>query len=330
MKTSLLLFLLATSAHALELPAARPQKGTIHRWVRLPATLAPNQQVTLHARASGFVKSIAVDKGDIVKSGQSLLQIEVPELLADQKKMQAEAELAKIEFDRATEAARKAADLVMPQTLDAAKGRLATARADLERIETLLGFASVIAPFDGRITDRRIDPGAYVEAGKSPLVTVVDASTIRVQIPVTELECPLATAGKPVKVQIESLGNATFEGTITRSTGTLDESTRTMLVEADLKNVDGKLLPGMYAIARIAVERHDNATVIPTAGLVMEKTNAFVFKHVGGKAAKTPVKTGFNDGEKVEILDGVAATDEILLPDKIALTPGQSVTVIKP
>lgn len=330
MKPALLLLLLATSAHALDLPATKPEKGIIHRWVRLPATLAPNQQVTLHARVSGFVKSIAVDKGDMVKNGQTLVAIEVPELLADQKKVQAELDLAKIEFDRATEAAKKAADLVVPQTLDAAKGRLSTAKADMERIETMLGFASITAPFDGQITDRKIDPGSYVEAGRSPLVTLVDASTIRVQIPVTELECPLATVGKPVKVQIESLGSAAFEGTITRRTGALDEATRTMLVEADLKNTDGRLLPGMYAIARIAVEKHDSAMVIPTTGLVMEKTNAFVFKHVDGKAMKTPVKIGFNDGEKVEILDGVAGSDEILLPDKTALTPGQAVTVIKP
>ncbi|MBL9130877.1 MAG: hypothetical protein JNG86_06750, partial [Verrucomicrobiaceae bacterium] len=109
-------------------------------------------------------------------------------------------------------------------------------------------------------------------------------------------------------------------------TGTLDQSTRTMFIEADFKNEDGKLRPGMFATARIAVEQHDNATIIPVAGLVKEKANSFVFKHVDGKAIKTAVKTGFNDGVNVEVPE-LKPEDVILLPGATTLTDKQAVTV---
>jgi membrane fusion protein (multidrug efflux system) len=100
-----------------------------------------------------------------------------------------------------------------------------------------------------------------------------------------------------------------------------------MLAEVDLKNADLKLHPGMYAMTKIAVEKHDNTMLIPVTGLVMEKTNAFVFKHVAGKAVKTAITIGFNDGANVEVLSGIDKDTTVLLPDKVTLTPDQPVTI---
>jgi len=125
---------------------------------------------------------------------------------------------------------------------------------------------------------------------------------------------------------VEALGGAILKGTISRIAGTLDADTRTMLMEADFKNDDGQLRPGLFATARIAVEQHDGATLIPVAGLVKEKANSFVFKHVGGKAIKTAVKPGFNDGVNVELSE-LKAEDVVLLPGAVTLTDGQAVEV---
>jgi hypothetical protein len=99
-----------------------------------------------------------------------------------------------------------------------------------------------------------------------------------------------------------------------------------MLAEADLKNIDLKLRPGMYAMTKIAVEKHDDATLIPIAALVMEKTNAFVFKHTDGKAIKTAVKIGFNDGVSVEVPE-LKDGDVLLLPGTTTLTDKQPVSI---
>jgi RND family efflux transporter MFP subunit len=319
------LALFTSSTFALELPTTKPTTGTIHRWVSLPSTLAPWQQSTLHAKVTGYIAKITVDKGDAVKAGQVLVTLEVPELEADIAKAKAEVKAAEIEVKRLHEARAKSPDLVLPQAVDDAEAKLAIAKAGLERGETQTQFATLKAPFDGIITARFADPGSLATANTTKLLEVTDISTLRLQIPVTELETGLVTVGKPVKAQIDAAGATPVEASISRISYALDPATRTMLAEADLKNPDLKLRPGMYAMTKIAVEKHENATLVPVGALVMEKTNGFVFKHVDGKAMKTAVKLGFNDGTNVELPE-LKADDVLLVPGTTALTDKQAVT----
>lgn len=321
-----LLLFAGVSAQALELPAARPTRGSIHRWVSLPATLAPWQQTVLHAKVTGYIATMTVDKGDAVKAGQVLATLEVPELQADIARAKAEVTAAQIEVKRLHEARAKSPDLVLPQSVDDAEAKLAIARAGLERSETLIQFATLKAPFDGIITARFADPGSLATANTTRLLEVTDLSTLRLQIPVTELETGHVTVGKPVKAQIDAAGPAPVEASISRIAYALDPATRTMLAEADLKNAEVKLRPGMYAMTKVAVEKHDDATLIPVGALVMEKTNAFVFRHVDGKAMKTAVKISFNDGVNVEVPE-LKADDVLLVPGTATLTDKQAVTV---
>jgi membrane fusion protein, multidrug efflux system len=112
---------------------------------------------------------------------------------------------------------------------------------------------------------------------------------------------------------------------VSRISYALDEATRTMLVEADAPNEDLVLRPGMYATAKIGVETRADALLVPVEAVVMEKTNAFLFLATGGKAKKTAVKLGFNDGTKAEIASGATEQDRVLLVGKMALTDGQAV-----
>ncbi len=337
---ALTLLLAASVSPALELPVAKPNTGTIHRWVALPSTLAPWQQAVLYAKVTGFVTKIAVDKGDAVKTGQIIAEIEVPELETDLVKYEAESValkpalgFAQQEYDRLIKAQKSSPDLILPQMLEKAKSELDKAKAAFDVVEAsakrarvMLGYAKITAPFDGIITARHVDTGALVNASTSKVVEIMDASTIRLQIPVTELETALVQKDKPVKAAIEALGPTPVEATISRIAYALDPATRTMLAEADLKNADLKLRPGMYAMAKIAVDKHDNALLIPAAGLVMEKTAAFAFKHHDGKAMKTAITIGFNDGTNVEVLTGLTAGDEIFLPGTTALADKQAVS----
>ncbi|MCB1078145.1 MAG: efflux RND transporter periplasmic adaptor subunit [Verrucomicrobiae bacterium] len=321
--------LLVVEGSAADIPATKPVRGEIHRWVTLPANLAPWQQVDLRARVSGYVKSIAVDKGDAVKAGQLLAEIEVPELQADLIRHRAEVAAAETEVRRLHEAREKSPDLILPQSVDDAEARLAIARASQERAQTLLDFAQIKAPFDAVVTNRMADPGAYAAEGGEALLHLVDASTLRLQIPVVEAESALVKIGQPVEAKIEALGGESVSGAVSRTGFSLDSASRTLLVEADLKNPEGRLRPGMFATARVAVERHEKALVIPLAGLIKEKANSFVFKAVNGKAVKTAVKPGFNDGQLVEVPE-LSETDVILLPGSTVLTDGQEVTAKLP
>ncbi len=313
---------------------ARAQSGDITRPVSLPAVIQARQQATLYSKVTGYLKKIDVDKGDEVKAGQLLAEIEVPELLADMGRFRAELEVAELDFQRVGDAQKKAPDLVVRQTVDSAKGKFLSARANLERAETLLSFCKITAPFAGVVTRRFVDPGAFVPAATSgsaasnaALLTVMDFKTVRVQVAVPEPEVPLIRNALTVRVTVEELPGRIFTGGISRFAQALDDTTRTMLAEIDLPNPKNELRPGMFAMARIGVETHAKAVLVPVEAVLVEKIGSSVFTLEEGKAKKRPVKTGFNDGTAVEILEGLKPEEVVILPGKVTLNNGQPVTV---
>jgi membrane fusion protein (multidrug efflux system) len=298
----------------------------------LPGSVRAFQQATLYAKVGGYLKAIKVDKGDTVKAGELLAEIEAPELIADLAKFKAELEVARIEFDRVNAAQQKAPDLIVPQSIDNAKGKFLIAQANLERTETFLNFARLTAPFSGIVTMRFVDPGAFIPAATSgsaaqtaAILTLMDFSKVRVQVAVPEPEVPLVARGQPVRVSVEGLGTRIVEGQITRLSYALDDATRTMLVEAELPNPSSELRPGMLANVKIGVEKHADALLMPTDALVMEKVNAFAFVSDNGKAKKTALKIGFNDGAKVEVLSGLSGSEAVILVGRMTLVDGAAV-----
>jgi RND family efflux transporter MFP subunit len=319
-----------------EVAVTSPQRGEIYRFVTLPGTLRANQQVTLHAKVAGYLKSISVDNGDTVKAGQLLAEIEIPELAAEHARHEAELKVAKLEVDRIKVAREKAPDLITPLASDAAESRVAIAEAALAQNETMLRYGKITAPFAGVVTMRYVDPGAFVPAATAStnptaaaIVAVSDYSTVRARVPVPEIEAARVQVGQPVVLTTDSLPGRTFKGKVSRHSGALEESSRSLLVEADFPNHDGTLRPGMYAIIKIGVEQHTNALLIPAAALVREKAAGFLFTYADGKATRVPVKYGFNDGTSVEILEGIGENARVIIPGKATLVSGQAVKAVE-
>jgi membrane fusion protein, multidrug efflux system len=324
------------AAGPVEVPVTSPKRGDIHRFVTLPGTLRANQQVTLHAKVAGYLKSIKVDTGDTVKAGQVLAELEMPELVAERASHEAEMRIAKSESDRVKAARAKAPDLITPQAADTAEARLALAQAALVENETLLRYSHITAPFNGVVTRRYVDPGAFVPAataGTNPaaaaIVTIMDYSTIRARVAVPEIEAARVQVGMPVILTTDSIPGRTFRGKVSRHSGALDEATRSLHVEADFPNNDLTLRPGMYASIKIGVEQHTGTLLVPAAALVREKAAGFVFTFADGKATKVPVKYGFNDGTNAEILDGLPENARVIIPGKLTLVNGQAVTAVE-
>jgi RND family efflux transporter MFP subunit len=208
----------------------------------------------------------------------------------------------------------------MAQTVDEARGRMEVAKATADRTEAMLGYRELTAPFDGVITMRYVDPGAFIPAataggaaGNGAVVTVMDFATVRVQVPVPEVEAALVRKGQPVTVTVPGLPGKKFAGKVDRFSYALDESTKTMLVEADLPNPELELRPGMYATVAIGVERHEGVLLLPVGAVLMEKAGASVFVNDGGKAKKAPVKAGFNDGMMVEVNEGLTGNEAVIV-----------------
>ncbi len=312
----------------------QPKRGAITRFVTLPGEIKPYQQATLYAKVAGYLKTINVDKGDQAKAGTILAEIEVPELLADRARYRAEVEVADLDFKRLSESQKKAPDLVMSQTVDDARGKLAIAQASLERIETLLNYAKIVAPFSGIITRRMVDPGAFIPAATSgapgqnaAIVTLTDFSRVRLQVAVPEIEAALVALEQPVTLTVEGLPGRSIDGKVTRFSYVLDDASRTMLVEIELPNPKLDLRPGMYATVKIGIERKASALLVPVDAVVTEKAGTSVFVLADNKAKKTRVQTGFNDGTQVEISSGLSADQNVIVVGKRAMADGQAVSI---
>jgi membrane fusion protein (multidrug efflux system) len=313
-----------------------PKRGEIARSITLPCfRILAYQEATLYAKVSGYLKTLTVDKGDAVKEGQLLAEIEVPELLADEVQYKAETAVTRTNYERMAEARQRAPDLVVPQTVDDLRGQWEVARAKLQRTQTLLQYARIVAPFTGIITARFVDPGAFIPAattGSRPqsaaMVALMDYSRVRVQVFVPEMEVPFIKNGLPVQVMVEELPGRSFPGTVTRFAHALDEATKTMLTEIEMPNPSGAVRPGAYASVRLEVERRPDALLVPVGAVVVEKAGTFVFTVADNKAKKAPVRTGFNDGVNVEVSD-LKPDERVILIGKQTLTDGQPVNAVE-
>jgi len=333
MRTLLFLSLLVLPcAAATPVPVATPTQGTIHRWITLPSRLEPNQQTVLHAKVGGHLKTISVDVGDSVKAGQEIATLEVPELEADRIKAVAELEVADADLERLRAARAKAPGLVLPQAIDEAEGRQRIAAATLQRTEVLLGYAKITVPFDGMITARHADPGAFIPAGGTTTagatVTVCDLSILRDRVPVPEQEAHFVKPGTLARVFISPTAPP-LEAKVSRHGHNVVAPSATLAVEVDLPNADGKLLAGTYVKTQLAAETHANARLIPLAALLVEKTSSSVFVVKDGKAVKTKVTPGFIDAQHAEILDGLSGAETLVVLTGLTLTDGQPVSTAK-
>ncbi|HEV2438277.1 MAG TPA: efflux RND transporter periplasmic adaptor subunit [Verrucomicrobiae bacterium] len=323
----------AKTPEPIPVSVVRLHRGEITRSIALPGNVFALQSATLYAKIPGYLKTIAVDKGDAVTQSEVLAQIEDPELLAERPKYEAELAVAETNYARIRAAAQKAPDLVMPETVDDVRGQRDVARANLKRINDLLAYSQIIAPFDGIVTRRWVDPGAFIPAATSgsvarptAVVTVMDFSRVRVDVAVPENEVPFVTTATPATITAEELPGRAFTGDVTRFEYALDQTTKTMTAEIEIANPDRALRPGMYVTVKLGIERKADALLAPVDVVLMEKIGPSVFTVEDGKALKTPVKTGFSDGTNVEIVSGIQSGQAVILLGNQTLNNGQPVT----
>ena len=263
-----------------------PTRGEIARSITLPTfRVLALQEATLYAKVSGYLKALTVDKGDSVKAGQLLAELEVPELLADEAQYQVESDVARTNYERMAEARKGSPDLVVPQTVDDLRGEWEVAQAKLGRVQTLLQYSRIVAPFSGIITARFFDPGAFIPAatsGATPqaaaLVTLMNYSRARVQVFVPEMESLHIKNGLPASVTVEELPGHIFPGTVTRFAHALDPATKTMLTEIEIPNPESLLRPGAYASVRLEIEKKPDALLVPVQALLVEKAGPIGFR----------------------------------------------------
>jgi RND family efflux transporter MFP subunit len=321
----------------------RPQITSGAQEVVLPGNMQPFIDTPIWARASGYLKAWHVDIGARVKQGQLLAEIESPEVdqqlqqaKEDLNSAQANLKLSQITAERYTNLFKT--DSVAKQDVDnavqdaAAKGSaVKSAQANVSRLQQLVGYEKVYAPFDGVITARNIDVGALVDAGANTagkeLFHLASTNTLRVYVNVPEAYSRSATPGVNAFLTLNEFPGRQFKGTIARNADSIDVNSRTLLVEVDVRNSTGELLPGSYVSVHLKIPSKTQAVVIPANALLFRSEGLRVGIVRGGRTLLQPVLLGRDFGDTVEVVSGVSSKDSVIVNPSDSIVSGQQVNV---
>ena len=337
---------------SLRVATIEPSPGTVS--VTLPGTTAAFAAANIFARATGYIDKRNVDIGDRVKAGDLLAQLAVPEL--DDQISQAEATLDQLKstWDQ-TEANRKLAESTWsrdeslvkkgwftPQqgdvdvrNLKAQEAAVAAAQHNVTAQEKLVkqlrqnrAYASVLAPFDGVITQRNVDVGNLVQGNATSgtfMFEIMQQDTIRVWVYVPQDSAFGVAPGIDAIVRVPELPDREFPGTVTRIADALQSGTRTLLTEIDIPNPDEALTPGIYCTVELHIPRKTPSLSVPADAIIFNRNGMQVAIVSDGKAEFRKVRVKRDLGTRVEVDSGIKAGDQVILNPPVTLIHGSKV-----
>lgn len=324
------------------------------------ADLIPNQLVNIFSRVDGYIAKIYVDKGDLVKANQLLVEIDHTDYIHAVNQAKANLLSAKAKVVQQDAGVRNATltldrmqalikdQFISQQDLDTAlvnrdaavalqdslRAQVQQMTVALAQAETNLAYSYIRAPFAGYIAERNLDPGAYVSGTTTStstvsrgILSVHDVETIRTLIEVVEKDVPHVQVGQRADVRAEAYPNEVFEGRVTRIVQALNRATRTMTVEVDLPNKDHRLKGGMFARVEVLVGTHPQAIQIPLDAVSRLEESQYVYVVKDGKAHQVPVELGARAENRVEVVKGLAGDEQLIVSGKDLVSEGIPVQV---
>jgi RND family efflux transporter MFP subunit len=321
----------------------KPVMGSASVHLVLPGTVQAYIQSTVYAQVTGYLKRWLVDIGTPVKQGQLLAEIETPALdqqiassQASQAQTQAQVDLAQVTANRYNALLQTKA--VSQQDVDqynsqysAAQANLDAAKANVSQLQKTAAFKEVYAPFDGVLTSRKVDTGDLITSGngaQQALFTIAQTNTLRVYVNVPEMYSEEMQPGVQAKLEMASNPGTQVTGTLVRNSQSIDPASLTLLVEVDVDNSDGKLLPGGYAQVHFDVQLPHPPLVLPG--------NCLIFRAQGTQVGVVDsdnivhlkdIKIGRDFGTKIEVVGGIDASDDVIVNPSDSLSDGQKVQV---
>jgi membrane fusion protein, multidrug efflux system len=297
---------------------------------RLPAELAPWEQVAIYPKVQGFVEKIPVDRGSVVRRGQLLVRLSAPELEAQTAQARATLSGDKATFDRLRVASRTPG-AVSSNELELAQALFKADQAKVNSLETLASYLVVVAPFDGIITERNVHPGALVGPPNEPLQSAVpilrieQVAHLRLTVPVPEADVGTVAEGTKVKFQVKAWPGRDFAGTISRVSHWVDTKTRTMAVEADVEQSQSALDPGMFVEVVWPLRRDSPSLFVPPTAVVDTSEATFVECVRQGKVERVLVHRGATMGNLVEVFGSLNQEESVVVRGSEDLTNGAHV-----
>jgi RND family efflux transporter MFP subunit len=322
-----------------------PKEGAPTDEIVLPGVTQAFIDAPIYARTIGYLKQWYFDIGAHVKKDQLLAEIETPEVdqalqqaSADLDTAQASVAIAKITADRwqglvsdGSVSQQETDQAVI--NLKATQATLESKAANVRRLEQLQSFEKIYAPFDGIITARSTDIGALIDAGASTqpkeLFHMAATRTLRVYVAVPEVYSRTVRSGESAPLTLDEFPGEPFRGTIVRNTSSIDLASRTLLVEVDIDNPTGRLLPGAYVFVHLKLPDATHSVTIPANALIFRKEGLQVALVRDGKARLVSVKINHDYGNSVEIASGLQPTDPVIVDPSDSLVDGTPMRVNK-
>lgn len=299
-----------------------PEQQDVVDVATFSADLEPQRRAVLAAEVAGTVERMEVERGEAVRQGQFLAAIDTRALEQRAAEAAALARQAAAQYARA-QALFEKRSITKQQMLDAvtnrdvAEARLASAKLDL-------GKSRVLAPWAGRVAETRVEVGDYVTPGQ-PVVELVEVDRLKVVAPVPASDVPYLAVGRPVTLRVDALPGESFAGSIVRLGAELDPASRTLDVEAEIDNRDGRLRPGMLATMEVPRRTLSGALLVPLESVVDLGEQRALFIVRDGVAHRRIVELGPVLGERVVVAEGLEPGEPVIVEGEQRVAEGQPV-----
>lgn len=292
----------------------------------IPAELKPYEQVAVYGKVTGFVKRLHVDRGDRVRKGQLLAELDAPEMeqqyLSDkstEEKVYSEYLYAKQAYDRLSEAA-KTQGAVAELELEGAKSRMESARSAYESSQAgtahssqLRDYLKLTAPFDGVITERNVSSGALVGTDAAlPLFRIAQGNRLRLTVSLPQKHAASVQPGMKAQFTVSSQPGQRFDAILSRTSGLLDDSQRSLTLEFDVENDNGSLQGGDYAQADLYLKRQSPSVWIPAESLLKTQSGTYVLTVADSSISRVPVEEGIRLDSLIEVFGPLDPQVQIL------------------
>lgn len=322
---------------------ARPSMGAPAEGVVLPGNVQAYTDSGIYARTDGYLKKWYFDIGARVRKGQLLAVIESPEV--DQQLAQAKADLATAETNannakiqatryqnllKSNAVSKQDTDTFVTQAA-ATGAQVKSAQANAQRLEQMVDFERIYAPFSGTITARNVDIGTLINSGTShELFHLSQEDVLRVYVNVPQVYGPACVPGVQAYLTLAEYPGKKFTGKIVRTAKAIDPASRTLLVEVDVKNPTSKLYPGAYAQVHFQLKNTRPSLIIPVSTMIFRSQGLRVGIVVNGNKAKlVPITIGQDDGNVVQVVEGLQPDDEVIQSPPDSLIDGETVQVVQ-
>ena len=296
--------------------------------LKFVGTLFGNEEMTISSQVEGKIENIRADMGDVVVSGQVLVEIEDDNFKAKLREL--EATLAKARADEARGRELAGSKVISPQEYEAMQTAVAVSEAQRDTLNVQLRDSIARSPLSGSVARRRVSVGEYVRAG-TPLLDLVADQPLKLRGDVPERFAGQLAVGQKVQIRVDAYPDAVFRGELARISPMANRENRSITVEALVENADRKLKPGFFANAGIVTRSETEALVVPETAVINYAGVTKLFVVNEGIAYERRVRAGTRDAQGlVEIIEGVNPSEMVATSGLAKLANGVAVSVSRP